>query len=108
MGAQYSALTENSDTDYISEEENLPEEIPCCYNDTAQIHTEIPQDINRTSTPIPSTHIPRERLEAIIHHQPAFQVPPVNIVVAPGQGANNQAINLGAQRVEAICTRDGC
>ena len=101
-GAQYSALTEHSDTDHISEEESLPEERPCHYNDTACRYTEIPQDRNRTSTPIPFTHVTRERLEAIIHHQPAFQIPPVDIVVAPGQGANNQVINLGTQRVQAI------
>ena len=65
-------------------------------------YTEIPQDTNRTSTPIPFIQVPRERLEAIIHHPPAFQVPPVDIVVAPGQGANNQVINLGAQRVQVI------
>ena len=84
-GAQYSAPTENSETDYISEEESLPDEIPCDNRKTELKSSEIPQDRNRTSTPIPQNQVPRAAIEEIIHHPPAFQVPPVDIVVAPDQ-----------------------
>ena len=57
-GVQYSALTENSETDYISEGESLPEEIWCHYHDTECKYTEIPQDTNRMSNPILFTQTP--------------------------------------------------
>ena len=88
-GAQYSALTENSETDYISEEESLPENTQCHYHDTDFKYTELPHDRNRTSIPIPDTHIPRQTMEEIIHHPPALQIPPVEIVVAPSQQTAN-------------------
>ena len=101
-GTQYSALIKNSETDYISKEESLPDEILCHHDDTGCKYTGISQDTNRTSNPIPVTQVPPETLETIIHHPPALQIPPVEIVVAPGQCTNNQTINLGAQRAQAI------
>ena len=99
-GTHYSAPTDNSKTDYISEEESLPDKTPCDHRKTDPKYPDIPQDRNRTSTLIPQNHIPREVLEEIIHHLPALQVPPVDIVVAPGQ--HNQAVNLGIQRVQGV------
>ena len=91
--AQYSAASEASETDYISDETQCP------YHDTQFKHTELPQYRNRTSTPIPDTQVPRHTIEEIIHHPQAFQVPPVEIVVALGQQAANQAVNSSIQRV---------
>ena len=99
-GAQYSALADNSDTDYISEEEYLPEDTQCHYHDTELKHIDLLQDSNRTSTPVPQNQIPR--MEEIIHHLPALQIPPVEIIVANGHLANNQAVNLGIQRVQGV------
>ena len=101
-GVKYSAFTENSDTEYISEEESLPEETRCCYHDTELKYIDLPQERNSTSTPIPHTQVPRQAVEEIIHHPPAFQIPQVQIVVVPGQQANNQAVNLGIQRVKGV------
>ena len=103
IGAQYSAVAQNSDTDYISEEEYIPEETPCYYCDTELKHIDLPQDGNRTSTPIPQNQIPRQVIEEIIHHPTDLQVLPVEITVVPGQHANNnQAVNLGIQRVQGV------
>ena len=54
------------------------------------------------STLIPNTQVPRHTIEEIIHHPQAFQVPPVDIVVAPGQQVTNQAVNRGIQRVQGV------
>ena len=101
-GGKYSALTEDSDTDYISDEGSLSDDLQGPHHVNQSRHPDRPQNRNRTSTPIPPVQINRETLEAIRHHPLAFQVPPVEITVAPGQPQNNQAINLGAQRVQAI------
>ena len=46
--------------------------------------------------------MPRHTIEEIIHHPQAFQVPPVEIVVAPGQQTVNQAVNRDIQRVQGV------
>ena len=86
-GAQYSALADNSDTDYISEEEYLPEETLCHYHHIDTKHIDLLQDGSRTSTPVPQNQIPRQVIDKIIHHPPALQIPPVEIIVVPGQPA---------------------
>ena len=101
-GAQYSALTEDSETEYISIEENLPEETLCHYHDTEPKYIDLLQERNMTSTRILHTQVPRQAIEETIHHPPAFQILPVDIVVTPGQQANNQAVNLGIQRVPGV------
>ena len=100
-GAQYSALADKSDTDYISEEEYLPEETQCHYHDTELKHIDLLQDGN-PSTPVPQNLVPRQVIEEIIHHPPALQIPPVEITVVPGQHLNNQTVNLGIQRVQKV------
>ena len=100
--AQYSAQSEASETDYISKEESLPEETRCDYHKTNLKYTNLPQDRNRIFTPIPDTQVPRHAIEEIIHHPQAFHMPPVEIIVVPGQQATNQAVNQGIQRVQGV------
>ena len=102
IGAQYSALADDSDTDYISEKESLPGDTQCHFHDTDLKYLDQLQDGNRTSTPVPQNHIPRWVIEEIIHHLPALQILSVEIIVSPGQPVNNQAVNLGIQRVQGV------
>ena len=80
-GAQYSVPSEKSETNYIRKEESLPEETPCDYHETELKYADLPQDRNRTSTPIPPIPVDRQAIEEIIHHPQAFQVPPIDIVI---------------------------
>ena len=62
----------------------------------------------RTSTPEPSIrHLEKEPircpLKEIINHRPALQIPPVNLIVAPGRQAAN--VQLGRQRVNVMAGR---
>ena len=62
----------------------------------------------RTSTPEPSIRQPEKEpircpLKEIINHRPALQIPPVNLIVAPGRQAAN--VQLGRQRVNAMAGR---
>ena len=60
------------------------------------------------SMPEPSTRQPEKEpircpLKEIINHRPALQIPPVNLIVAPGGQATN--VQLGRQRVNAMAAR---
>ena len=62
----------------------------------------------RTSTPEPPIRQPEKEpircpLKEIINHRPALQIPPVDLIVAPGRQAAN--IQLGRQRVNAMAGR---
>ena len=62
----------------------------------------------RTSTPEPSIRQPEKEpircpLKEIINHRPALQIPPVDLIVAPGRQAAN--VQLGRQRVNAMAGR---
>ena len=62
----------------------------------------------RTSTPEPSIRKPEKEpircpLKEIINHRPALQIPPVELIVAPGRQAAN--VQLGRQRVNAMAGR---
>ena len=62
----------------------------------------------RTSTPEPATRQPEKEpircpLKEIINHRPALQIPPVNLIVAPGRQAAN--VQLGRQHVNAMAGR---
>ena len=62
----------------------------------------------RTSTPEPSITQPEKEpircpLKEIINHRPVLQIPPVNLIVAPGRQAAN--VQLGRQRVNAMAGR---
>ena len=61
-----------------------------------------------TSMPEPSTTQPEKEpircpLKEIINHRPALQIPPVNLIVAPGRQATN--VQLGRQGVNAMAGR---
>ena len=62
----------------------------------------------RTSTPEPYIRQPEKEpiqcpLKEIINHRPALQIPPVDLIVAPGRRAAN--VQLGRQRVNAMAGR---
>ena len=62
----------------------------------------------RTSTPEPCIRQPEKEpircpLKEIINHRPALQIPPVDLIVAPGRQAAN--VQLGRQRVNAMAGR---
>ena len=62
----------------------------------------------RTSTPEPSIRQPEKEpircpLTEIINHRPALQIPPIDLIVAPGRQAAN--VQLGRQRVNAMAGR---
>ena len=62
----------------------------------------------RTSTPEPSIRKPEKEprrcpLKEIINHRPPLQIPPVELIVAPGRQAAN--VQLGRQRVNAMAGR---
>ena len=62
----------------------------------------------RTSTPEPVTRQPEKEpircpLKEIINHRPVLQIPPVNLIVAPGRQATN--VQLGRQRVNVMAGR---
>ena len=62
----------------------------------------------RTSTPEPPIRQPEKEpircpLKEIINHRPALQIPPVDLIVAPGRQAAN--VQLGRQRVNAMTGR---
>ena len=68
----------------------------------------LPHKRFRTSTPEPSIRHPEKEpircpLKEIINHRPALQIPPVNLIVAPGRQAAN--VQLGRQRVNAMAGR---
>ena len=67
-----------------------------------------PHKRSRTSTPEPSIRQPEKEsircpLKEIINHRPALQIPPVDLIVAPGRQAAN--VQLGRQRVNAMAGR---
>ena len=62
----------------------------------------------RTSMPEPSIRQPEKEpircpLKEIINHRPALQIPPIDLIVAPGRQAAN--VQLGRQRVNAMAGR---
>ena len=62
----------------------------------------------RTSTPEPPIRQPEKEpircpLKEIINHRPALQIPPVDLIVAPGRQAAN--VQLGRQRVNVMAGR---
>ena len=68
----------------------------------------LPHKRFRTSTPEPSIRKPEKEpircpLKEIINHRPALQIPPVDLIVAPGRQAAN--VQLGRQRVNAMAGR---
>ena len=68
----------------------------------------LPHKRFRTSTPEPSIRQPEKEpircpLKEIINHKPALQIPPVDLIVAPGRQAAN--IQLGRQRVNTMAGR---
>ena len=68
----------------------------------------LPHKRFRTSTPEPSIRQPEKEpvrclLKEIINHRPVLQIPPVDLIVAPGRQAAN--VQLGRQRVNAMAGR---
>ena len=68
----------------------------------------LPHKRFRTSMPEPSIRQPEKEpircpLKEIINHRPALQIPPVDLIVAPGRQASN--VQLGRQRVNAMAGR---
>ena len=62
----------------------------------------------RTSTPDPTGRRPEKEpircpLEEIINHRPALNIPPVDLIVAPGRQAAN--LQCGRQRLNAMAAR---
>ena len=62
----------------------------------------------RTSMPEPSIRQPEKEtircpLKEIINHRPTLQIPPIDLIVAPGRQAAN--VQLGRQRVNAMAGR---
>ena len=62
----------------------------------------------RTSTPEPCIRQPEKEpircpLKEIINHRPTLQIPPIDLIVAPGRRAAN--VQLGRQRVNAMAGR---
>ena len=62
----------------------------------------------RTPMPEPSMRQPEKEpircpLKEIINHRPALQIPPIDLIVAPGRQATN--VQLGRQRVNAMAGR---
>ena len=62
----------------------------------------------RTSTPEPCIRQPEKEpircpLKEIINHRPALQIPPIDLIVAPGRRAAN--VQLGRQRVNTMAGR---
>ena len=68
----------------------------------------LPHKRFRTSTPEPSIRQPEKEpircsLKEIINHRPALQIPPVDLIAAPGRQAAN--LQLGRQQVNAMAGR---
>ena len=62
----------------------------------------------RTSTPDPTERRPEKEpircpLKEIINHRPALEIPPVDLIVAPGRQAAN--LQCGRQRINAMAAR---
>ena len=110
-GAQYSSPSDTDDTSssefdsdiegtenisvtkrYINRRSASSEDL---YTNPASPHKRF-----RTSTPEPSVRQPEKEtircpLKEIINHKPALQIPPVDLIVAPGRQAAN--VQLGRQ-----------
>ena len=68
----------------------------------------LPNKRFRTSTPDPTERRPEKEplrcpLKEIINHRPALQIPPVDLIVAPGRQATN--VQHGRQRVNTMAGR---
>ena len=117
--AHYTSSSDDSDSDTSDYDENIEgtENITVTkrYLNSRSLSSEDlytapvqPPKRFRTSTPDPDERKPAKEpprcpLKEIINHNGALQIPPVDIIVAPGQrGANTQR---GLQRVQAMAGR---
>ena len=118
-GAQYSSPSDSSDSSTsdsdseIEGTENITVTKRCLHRHSVSsedlyTNPKSPNTRFRTSTPDPIKRWPEEEpircpLKEIINHRPALQIPPVDIIVAPGgQAANAQR---GIQRLNAMAAR---
>ena len=114
--AQYSSSSDDSDSENSDSDENIEgtENITVTkrYLNSRSLSSEDlytapvkPPKRFRTSTPEPYERKPAKEpvrcpLKEIINHNRALQIPPVDIIVAPGQGAAHA--QRGLQRVQAM------
>ena len=118
-GAQYSSpsdINESSSSDFDSDIEGTENITVTRHHinrrsaSSEDLHTNPtpPHKRFRTSTPEPCIRQPEKEpircpLKEIINHRPALQIPPVDLIVAPGRRAAN--VQLGRQRVNAMAGR---
>ena len=118
-GAQYSSPSDDSDSsssDFDSDIEGT-ENITvakCCLHrhfvSSEDLYTNPtpPHKRFRTSTPDPTERRPQKEpircpLKEIINHRPTLNIPPVDLIVAPGRQAAN--LQCGRQRLNAMAAR---
>ena len=115
-GAQYSSpsdMNDSSSSEFDSDIEGTENitvtrrHIHRCSASSENLYTNptLPHKRFRTSTPEPLVRQPDKEqircpLKEIINHMPALQIPPVDLIVAPGRRAAN--VQLGRERVNAM------
>ena len=118
-GAQYSSpsdTNESSSSDFDSDIEGTENiTVTRCHINRRSASSEDlytnptpPHKRFRTSAPEPSMRQPEKEpircpLKEIINHRPALQIPPIDLIVAPGRQAVN--LQLGRQRVNGMAGR---
>ena len=116
-GAQYSSPSDDSDSNSVSDSdiegtENITVAKRYVRSQSLTLEDKYTAPINphkrfRTSTPEPREARPEKEpircpLKEIINHTPALQIPPVNLIVAPGCAPN---VQWGIQRIHNMAGR---